>query len=613
MLTRKALAVILMAFVLLPSTKAAPNRRNQIRYRPPGVVKSAVSDTTPPRVAITLPTVSPTFSTRLSRVTIGGEASDDTGISSVTWTNSRGGGGTCVGTTSWSAAGIPLADGVNAITVTTVDMAGNSATDSVTVTKDVEPPTVIITSPAAVNGAVEVTASKISITGVASDNTGIVNVAWTNLNTASSGQCEGTNNWAANEVDLCVGENEITVTATDSIGLIGTAVLLVTFTDHTTPQIEITYPTSEGTWTSQYASLDLRGTVVDNSDMISIQWTSDRGDSGSDWSWNGTWSCWGVPLKPGRNVITVTAEDASGNSSSDVIEVAFTDVSPPEIMFWDIYEGKATFNCQKADVTLSVWDDVGVTLTCWWTDKGYSGVCWGYETVVAEDIELEPGANLVTFVAYDSSGNASSLDLTADYIPSSPGETWTGLSLVSVPIIPWDPDPKVNVGFMEDYWLSYERDTCAYARYPDSETWLWSDCPTRGFWAYFNAPDTAYPRGRAVDHGDPYYVSLYKGWNLIGQPFLLPINWDLDAIQVNDWYVLVPLRDAGNSVELYAWGWDSAAGNYYLVGDPSQIEGAVPQLAPWQGYWIRAKTDCMLILPPPLPMSEPAGASASGR
>ena len=44
-------------------------------------------------------------------ITLAGTAADDVGIASVTWVNNRGGSGAAIGTTSWTAADIPLAGG----------------------------------------------------------------------------------------------------------------------------------------------------------------------------------------------------------------------------------------------------------------------------------------------------------------------------------------------------------------------------------------------------------------------------------------------------------------------------------------------------------------------
>ena len=54
----------------------------------------------------------------------------------MSWTNSRGGSGNATGTTSWSAAGIALLTGSNVLVVTARDAAGNTRTDTLTVTRN---------------------------------------------------------------------------------------------------------------------------------------------------------------------------------------------------------------------------------------------------------------------------------------------------------------------------------------------------------------------------------------------------------------------------------------------------------------------------------------------
>jgi hypothetical protein len=97
-----------------------------VTYTPP-------ADTAPPTVDISTPTTSSTHSTTTTPLTIGGSASDNVGVTEVTWTSSRGDSGTASGTTSWTAS-VPLLQGSNVITVTAHDAAGNTATDVITVT-----------------------------------------------------------------------------------------------------------------------------------------------------------------------------------------------------------------------------------------------------------------------------------------------------------------------------------------------------------------------------------------------------------------------------------------------------------------------------------------------
>jgi len=92
-------------------------------------------DATPPRVTITSPQGgTPGYSTSSSPTTLAGTASDNVGVTGVTWSNSRGGSGTAAGTTSWTAGDIALQLGSNVLTVTARDAAGNIGTATLTAT-----------------------------------------------------------------------------------------------------------------------------------------------------------------------------------------------------------------------------------------------------------------------------------------------------------------------------------------------------------------------------------------------------------------------------------------------------------------------------------------------
>ena len=114
---------------------------------PKGATSQATANVTvfsnPPLAAITTPTANPTLSTAATTIDLAGTASDDLGVTSVTWINDRGGSGTASGTASWSIAGIPLRSGANVITVTARDGEGQTGTDVITIT---QPPTMALSA-----------------------------------------------------------------------------------------------------------------------------------------------------------------------------------------------------------------------------------------------------------------------------------------------------------------------------------------------------------------------------------------------------------------------------------------------------------------------------------
>ncbi len=83
------------------------------------------SDTSAPSVEILEP-AQDSFQTMLPSIDISGTAADDTGVIDVTWLSDRGPAGAASGTGSWVAAAIPLMSGLNRLTVTALDAAGNT-------------------------------------------------------------------------------------------------------------------------------------------------------------------------------------------------------------------------------------------------------------------------------------------------------------------------------------------------------------------------------------------------------------------------------------------------------------------------------------------------------
>jgi len=180
--------------------------------------------------------------------------------------------------------------------------------------------------------------------------------------------------------------------------------------------------------------------------------------------------------------------------------------------------------------------------------------------------------------------------------------------MVGIPVVPDIPDPLPVVGFARDYWLTYLPASAAYLTYAPLENASWlspaGDTPGRGFWAYFDAAAPP-PSGTLPAQDRPASIHLSAGWNLISNPFLKSVTWDVDLVKVRvGESEAVDLRDSTSVVADYLWGWtqddtDKSTGSYYLVADPTVIPGAAAVLEPWMGYWIKAAAKCELVIPAP--------------
>ena len=80
-----------------------------------------------------------------------------------------------------------------------------------------------------------------------------------------------------------------------------------------TPVVTLTLPVSGSKFTTSDPSVVIGGTAVDDHGVTAVSWTSDRVGSGQA-TGTDVWMA-AVPLRPGKNDITITAMDGSSNRS----------------------------------------------------------------------------------------------------------------------------------------------------------------------------------------------------------------------------------------------------------------------------------------------------------
>jgi len=232
-LTVTKLLPALLAAALLAGCAPTENALTTPPVDPPS------ADTTAPVVNVSTPTSASTYSTSSSTLDLAGSASDNVGVTSVTWANDRGGSGSASGTGSWSISSLTLMNGSNAITITAQDMAGNSGATTLTVTVTSAPPpadtivpTISINAPTS-GPAFTSPSSTVNLSGAASDNTGVTQVTWAS-DRGVSGAATGSTGWSIASIALQSGNNVITVTAHDAAGNMAGDSLTVTYNPSTT-------------------------------------------------------------------------------------------------------------------------------------------------------------------------------------------------------------------------------------------------------------------------------------------------------------------------------------------------------------------------------------------
>ena len=372
-------------------------------------------DASAPGVSIETPTTSPTTAINAGTVALRGSANDDVGVTQVTWTNDRGGSGSATGATAWAIPTVALQPGVNVITVTARDAAGNTTTDTLSVHYDTRAPVVTIATPTTAATFAAASAG-VALAGLATDDGALTEVRWVNSR-GGGGVATGTNRWTVDRAALQPGVNEITVTARDAAGNSASARLVVTATDRQAPAVRITGPAPSDTFSTSARLINLEGTATDDFGVTQIAWASDRGTSGVARG-TGSWIAGGVTLQPGVNIIAVTALDSAGNSSSDVLKIT-VDSQLPVVTITS--PSSTTFNSATPTVVLSgtAADDAGILQVMWASDRGPSGAASGTAAWTTPTIRLEPGPNVVAVTARDGSGNSATATLTIVYRDST--------------------------------------------------------------------------------------------------------------------------------------------------------------------------------------------------
>ena len=328
------------------------------------VLPSAITPVAPSSLSLTItsPTSGASYASITNSINLSGTANElgssgsvlCTGcLASVTWSNSRGGSGTGFydsswnTPTAWSATGIVLQPGDNVITVTATDLWGNTANAvmtvatpvgvSIAITNPTSAPTYsATTTPIGLSG----TAGAVLSSGTVLTTAGLASVTWSNNRGGSgtgafSSPSTTPTTWSITGIVLKPGDNIITVTATDLWGNTTTAVL--TAKAPTSMSVVISSPTSATTYSTNATPVALSGTANENSPagpisgsaaLASLTWTNSRGGSGTGTYTSAatnptTWSIASIALQGGDNVITVTATDVWGNTTTDVITVTW--------------------------------------------------------------------------------------------------------------------------------------------------------------------------------------------------------------------------------------------------------------------------------------------------
>jgi hypothetical protein len=237
------------------------------------------------------------------------------------WSNSLNGLGAAFAADSpWRITNVSLAVGTNPISVVGTNLWNQAATDTVVVVRgDVGTgtPVVDITS-----GAATVT---YDVTHCALDGTNNIHVLgrlrWTNSLTGSGGTALAISPWYIEAIDLGVGTNLLSVSASNALGVTATDSVAILRGGLGTGQPTVAITNAHGAVTTAVGALGFTLSGTNNLHVTgTMGWTNSRGGEATF----GAVTPWAVQLtglSAGTNVIAVWGTNALGISASDTVNV----------------------------------------------------------------------------------------------------------------------------------------------------------------------------------------------------------------------------------------------------------------------------------------------------
>lgn len=182
------------------------------------------------------------------------------------------------------------------------------------------------------------------------------------------------------------------------------------------------------------------------------------------------------------------------------------------------------------------------------------------------------------------------------FLRSPDGFLKEGWNLVSVPCNPQDPSPEAVLDRLVVQGNAiagalYRYSGGVYEVYPTDFTELEQG---RGYWLKLTSATWESAQPASNDWPEEFHIPLTQGWNLIGNPYDLPVKLeDCRIVQGTSTYTLDEAEAAG-LCSAWIWGYDS--------GYKALRQGASEdtRLRPWRGYWLQTSApDLELLVPLP--------------
>jgi HYR domain/Autotransporter beta-domain len=332
------------------------------------LVNQIVADTQAP--VVTVPT----------DITVGNDAGQTSAVVSFTPTATDNVGVTSL--VSSPASGSTFALGTTTVTVTATDAAGNTDSDTFTVTvNDTQNPVATVPADIIVGNDTGQASAVVSFTPSATDNVGVTSL----VSSPASGST------------FAVGTTTVTVTATDAAGNTDSDTFTVTVNDTQNPVATVPADITVGNDTGQASAVvNFTPTATDNVGVTSLVSSPASGST----------------FALGTTTVTVTATDAASNTGSDTFTVTVEDVEAP------------VFTSSQADINIEIdfnQTSAVVTFPSPTASDNSGGVTVTQTGGISSGGSFPVGPTLVEFTASDGAGLSVKLQFTVTVALIPPG------------------------------------------------------------------------------------------------------------------------------------------------------------------------------------------------
>ena len=228
-------------------------------------------------------------------------------------------------------------------------------------------PTVTLTAPAVETLTVPNATATQDLAGTSSDAVGFLR--WTNSLTHAFGSVAAGATWSVSAVALDVGDNAISITATNAAGTAASDSVTVTREPALLPAVTLTSPSSMTvTVVNATSAYDVTGTAQNL--VGTMTWSNSLTAAAGSFAAATDWSVSGIALGVGDNVITFSGTNVTGSAASDAVTVRRTPVQVLAV-------GDIAFVAYNADgqdgFAIAALKDIPANTTIYFCDTEWSG------------------------------------------------------------------------------------------------------------------------------------------------------------------------------------------------------------------------------------------------